>query len=148
MLDKVYEISAKNSGWKEFREEIRKGVEFNYDNMPIEQRNKITNSKPIIMQKITPFLWFDSQAEEAAQLYLSLFKNSSIKNVTRYNEESSKAAGRPAGSKLTSVLARAIQLFWFWPAVSGAHRSPLRVIATRPAVRGTDSYRFVKGDQR
>lgn len=48
MLDKVYEISKKNSGWKEFREEIRRGVEHDYDNMPIEQRNTITNSKDYI----------------------------------------------------------------------------------------------------
>lgn len=36
------------------------------------------------MQKITPFLWFDTQAEEAAKLYTSLFKNSSISNISRY----------------------------------------------------------------
>lgn len=36
------------------------------------------------MQKITPFLWFDSQAEEAARFYVSIFKNSKINNVTRY----------------------------------------------------------------
>lgn len=38
------------------------------------------------MQKITPFLWFDGQAEEAVRLYTSLFPNSSIKNETRYGE--------------------------------------------------------------
>src|SRR5205085_3727388 len=48
MLDKVNDISKKNSGWKEFREEIRKGVELSYDNMPIEERNRITNSKEYI----------------------------------------------------------------------------------------------------
>ncbi|SHN39937.1 VOC family protein [Chitinophaga sp. CF418] len=36
------------------------------------------------MQKITPFLWFDTQAEEAAKLYTSLFKNSSIGKISRY----------------------------------------------------------------
>ncbi len=35
------------------------------------------------MQKITPFLWFDSQAEEAANFYVSIFKNSKVTNVTR-----------------------------------------------------------------
>ncbi|UPK67853.1 VOC family protein [Chitinophaga filiformis] len=36
------------------------------------------------MQKITPFLWFDTQAEEAAKLYTSLFTNSSIGKISRY----------------------------------------------------------------
>jgi predicted 3-demethylubiquinone-9 3-methyltransferase (glyoxalase superfamily) len=38
------------------------------------------------MQKITPFLWFDSQAEEAANFYVSIFENSRIGNITRYGE--------------------------------------------------------------
>lgn len=38
------------------------------------------------MQKITPFLWFDDQAEEAARLYVSIFKNSKILSVTRYGD--------------------------------------------------------------
>jgi predicted 3-demethylubiquinone-9 3-methyltransferase (glyoxalase superfamily) len=38
------------------------------------------------MQKITPFLWFDGKAEEAANFYVSIFKNSRVKNVTRYGE--------------------------------------------------------------
>jgi predicted 3-demethylubiquinone-9 3-methyltransferase (glyoxalase superfamily) len=37
-------------------------------------------------QKITPFLWFDNQAEEAAQFYTSIFKNSKILEVSRYGE--------------------------------------------------------------
>ena len=37
-------------------------------------------------QKITPFLWFDNQAEEAVNLYTSVFKNSRIVNVARYGE--------------------------------------------------------------
>lgn len=51
-----------------------------------------------ITQRITPFLWFDDQAEEAVNLYTSIFKNSKILNTARYTPESSKAAGRPAGS--------------------------------------------------
>jgi predicted 3-demethylubiquinone-9 3-methyltransferase (glyoxalase superfamily) len=39
------------------------------------------------MQKITPFLWFDSQAEEAMNFYASIFKNSKILSVTRNGEE-------------------------------------------------------------
>ncbi len=38
------------------------------------------------MQKVTTFLWFDNQAEEAANFYVSLFKNSKITSVTRYGE--------------------------------------------------------------
>jgi predicted 3-demethylubiquinone-9 3-methyltransferase (glyoxalase superfamily) len=53
------------------------------------------------MQKITPFLWFDSQAEEAANFYTSVFKNSKITSVTRYDEAMSKAAGRSKGSVMT-----------------------------------------------
>jgi predicted 3-demethylubiquinone-9 3-methyltransferase (glyoxalase superfamily) len=38
------------------------------------------------MQKVTPFLWFDSQAEEAANLYVSLFPDSKLTNVSRYGD--------------------------------------------------------------
>lgn len=38
------------------------------------------------MPKITPFLWFDNQAEEAANFYTSIFKNSRISKITRYGE--------------------------------------------------------------
>ena len=38
------------------------------------------------MQKITPFLWFDNNAEEAASFYTSVFKNSKVVNVVRYGE--------------------------------------------------------------
>jgi predicted 3-demethylubiquinone-9 3-methyltransferase (glyoxalase superfamily) len=38
------------------------------------------------MQKITPFLWFDDNAEEAVNLYVSLFKDSKIESVTRYGD--------------------------------------------------------------
>ena len=49
------------------------------------------------MQKITPFLWFDSQAEEAVNFYVSLFKNSKIINIARYEEAGAKASGKPVG---------------------------------------------------
>jgi predicted 3-demethylubiquinone-9 3-methyltransferase (glyoxalase superfamily) len=38
------------------------------------------------MQTITPFLWFDGQAERAAEFYVSIFKNSKIMNMSRYGE--------------------------------------------------------------
>jgi len=53
------------------------------------------------MQKITPFLWFDTQAEEAANFYTSIFKNSKIVSVARYGEEAAKASGRPTGRAMT-----------------------------------------------
>jgi predicted 3-demethylubiquinone-9 3-methyltransferase (glyoxalase superfamily) len=46
------------------------------------------------MQKITPFLWFDNNAEEAAQFYTSVFKNSRILTITRYGD----AGPGPKGS--------------------------------------------------
>src|SRR6266404_8939705 len=53
------------------------------------------------MQKISPFLWFDSQAEEAANFYVSVFKNSKIGTVTSYDAAAAKAGGQPEGSVLT-----------------------------------------------
>jgi len=53
------------------------------------------------LQRITPFLWFDSQAEEAAKFYVSIFKNSRVVSTSRYDEEVSRAAGRPKGSVMT-----------------------------------------------
>jgi predicted 3-demethylubiquinone-9 3-methyltransferase (glyoxalase superfamily) len=48
-------------------------------------------------QKITPFLWFDHEAEEAANFYVSIFPNSKIVKTTRYG----KGAPKPAGSVMT-----------------------------------------------
>ena len=56
---------------------------------------------PKTVQRITPFLWFDSRAEEAADFYVSIFPNSRIRGVTRYDEAGEKAAGRPRGSVMT-----------------------------------------------
>ena len=56
---------------------------------------------PRVHQRITPFLWFDSNAEEAAKFYVSIFKNSKIGTVTRYDDEGARAAGRPKGSVMT-----------------------------------------------
>jgi len=51
------------------------------------------------MQKITPFLWFDNNAEEAVNFYVSLFKNSKVLSITRYGE----AGPGPAGTVLTAA---------------------------------------------
>lgn len=49
------------------------------------------------MPRITPNLWFDTESEEAAEFYVSVFPNSEVRNVTFYNE----AGPRPAGTVLT-----------------------------------------------
>lgn len=46
------------------------------------------------MQKITPFLWFNDQAEEAARFYTSVFKNSKLGNVSRYGDAGPGQKGR------------------------------------------------------
>jgi len=51
----------------------------------------------VAIQKITPFLWFDGQAEEAAAFYASIFPNSKIVKVVRYSE----AGPGPVGSAMT-----------------------------------------------
>ena len=53
------------------------------------------------IQKITPFLWFDNQAEEAVSFYTSIFKNSRIASIARYGEEGAEASGRPKGTVMT-----------------------------------------------
>lgn len=55
------------------------------------------------MPKITPFLWFEGQAEDAAKFYTSIFKDSKIGRILRYNEEVAEVSesGQSAGSVLT-----------------------------------------------
>jgi predicted 3-demethylubiquinone-9 3-methyltransferase (glyoxalase superfamily) len=55
------------------------------------------------MQSITPCLWFDDQAEEAANLYVSIFKNSKITKIQRYTEVGKEHHGRPAGSVMVAA---------------------------------------------
>ena len=53
------------------------------------------------LQKITPCLWFDTQAEEAAKFYVSVFGDGKILTTSRYTEEGFEVHGRPAGSVMT-----------------------------------------------
>jgi len=55
------------------------------------------------MQKITPCLWFDDQAEEAVNFYISFFRNSRIVSIARYGDAAAAASGRPKGSVMTIV---------------------------------------------
>jgi predicted 3-demethylubiquinone-9 3-methyltransferase (glyoxalase superfamily) len=75
------------------------------------------------MQKITPFLWFDDQAEEAMNLYVSIFKNSKVVSVTRYGE----AGPGPKGTVMSATFQLEGQTFYalnggplytFTPAIS------------------------------
>lgn len=52
-------------------------------------------------QKITSNLWFDSNAEEAAKFYTSIFKNAKIERITHYGKEGYEIHGRPEGSVMT-----------------------------------------------
>ena len=53
------------------------------------------------MQKITPFLWFDNNAEEAVNFYTSIFKNSGIGKTSRYSGEGAKVSGQKEGTVMT-----------------------------------------------
>ena len=53
------------------------------------------------MQKITPFLWYDTQAEDASKFYTSVFKNSKMGSTTKYNEVSANASGMKPSSVMT-----------------------------------------------
>ena len=56
---------------------------------------------PITTKKITPCLWFDTQAEDAANFYISIFKNSRIGRISRYGKEGYEIHGKKAGTVLT-----------------------------------------------
>jgi predicted 3-demethylubiquinone-9 3-methyltransferase (glyoxalase superfamily) len=75
------------------------------------------------VQKITPFLWFDGNAEEAMNLYVSVFKNSKVVSVTRYGE----AGPGPTGTVMSATFQLEGQQFYalnggpqykFTPAIS------------------------------
>ncbi len=54
-------------------------------------------------KRITPCLWFDTQAEEAAKFYCSIFKNSKITEVSRFPEAGQEVHGNPAGSVMVAA---------------------------------------------
>ena len=53
------------------------------------------------MQKITPFLWFDNTAEDAANFYVSVFRNAQLGAISRYGKEGAAASGQAAGTVMT-----------------------------------------------
>jgi len=54
------------------------------------------------LQRIAPCLWFDDQAEDAAEYYVSIFKNSRITKISRYGEAGKEIHGRPPGSVMVA----------------------------------------------
>jgi predicted 3-demethylubiquinone-9 3-methyltransferase (glyoxalase superfamily) len=52
-------------------------------------------------QKITPHLWFEDNAEEAAKFYTSIFKNSRVIDIAHYEESAAEVSGRPKGTVMT-----------------------------------------------
>jgi predicted 3-demethylubiquinone-9 3-methyltransferase (glyoxalase superfamily) len=63
------------------------------------------------MQRITPCLWFDDQAEEAVGFYTAIFKNSRIGTIARYGEAGHEIHGKPAGSVMTVAFELDGQMF-------------------------------------
>src|SRR5215469_13773669 len=64
-----------------------------------------------ILQKITPFLWFDHDAEEAASFYTSIFKNSKIIDTAHYGKSAAEASGRPKGTVMSMTFELEGELF-------------------------------------
>ena len=54
-----------------------------------------------ITQRITPFLWFNTEAEDAAKFYTSVFSNARIGSILRYDKAAAQASGQPEGSAMT-----------------------------------------------
>ncbi|UVE16271.1 VOC family protein [Pseudomonas sp. LS44] len=63
------------------------------------------------LQKISPCLWFDDQAEQAAKFYTGIFNNSRIVTISHYGEAGQEIHGRPAGSVMTVAFELDGQLF-------------------------------------
>lgn len=61
----------------------------------------LLTNKESRMQKITPYLWFDNQAEEAVHFYTSIFQHSKMGNIAHYGEAGAKASGKPKGTAMT-----------------------------------------------
>jgi predicted 3-demethylubiquinone-9 3-methyltransferase (glyoxalase superfamily) len=73
--------------------------------------NYRTTVNKINVQKITPFLWFNNNAEEAAKFYTSIFKNSKITDTTHYGKSAADASGRPKGTVMSVTFELEGQLF-------------------------------------
>ena len=65
------------------------------------EEGRVQDHREVGRLQITPFLWFDDQAEEAVSFYTSIFKNSKIVSISRYGEEGAEVSGRPEGTVMT-----------------------------------------------
>jgi predicted 3-demethylubiquinone-9 3-methyltransferase (glyoxalase superfamily) len=57
---------------------------------------------PIAQHKITPCLWFDTEAEEAAKFYCSIFENAKLGRISRYGKAGQEVHGKEAGSVMVA----------------------------------------------
>jgi predicted 3-demethylubiquinone-9 3-methyltransferase (glyoxalase superfamily) len=65
------------------------------------------------MQKITPFLWFEKDAEKAAEYYVATFKNAKIQHIQKYPEAAEEVSGQKAGSVMSIALKLEGEYFQF-----------------------------------
>lgn len=93
------------------------------------------------MQRITPCLWFDGNAEEAVKFYISIFKNSKIDAVSRYGEAGARASGRPGGTGMTIAFRLEGQPFLALNGgpISPSHPPSRSSPTARPGTRSTRS---------
>jgi predicted 3-demethylubiquinone-9 3-methyltransferase (glyoxalase superfamily) len=71
------------------------------NNSLAKQTSSPKNKTTMTNQKITPCLWFDGRAEEAANFYISVFKNSKIETISHYGKEGFETHGQKEGTVLT-----------------------------------------------
>jgi len=89
---------------------------------------------PIAQQKITPCLWFDTEAEDAAKFYCSIFENSKIEQISRYADAGQEIHGKKAGSVMVVAFQLEGQKFVALnggPQFNSTRRSPSRFPARR-----------------
>ena len=103
---------------------------------------ELTASNP----KITPFLWFADEAEEAATFYVSIFPNARITGVTRYGDAGQDVTGGAPGSVMTVAWAHRAQNIVAHQGVrsdaksaSARRRAPAASSSTRPARARSES---------
>ncbi|MEP7253485.1 MAG: VOC family protein [Ginsengibacter sp.] len=73
-------------------------METNTTKVTLSKNATNQNGSSIILQRITPNLWFDRQAEDAAEFYTSIFKNSRIGKISKYGKEGFEQHGMPEGT--------------------------------------------------
>jgi predicted 3-demethylubiquinone-9 3-methyltransferase (glyoxalase superfamily) len=69
--------------------------------LPCDRLKLVRRNTMQVVQKITPCLWFDDQAEEAVEFYTTIFKDSKVVNISRYGEAGYEVHGKPAGTVMT-----------------------------------------------